>query len=116
MLKPHQHKNRSGLFVEETGSTDLFIEGLHIDHVFLNERKTPPSLGTFAFALCAITAHLAGLGHISLIAAGGRGFSPRHIGFKVWPKVGFDAVVGDNYLGRRIAASKMLLVLTRCLT
>lgn len=85
------HKNRSGLFVEEAGSTDLFIEGLHIDHFFLNEHKTPPSLGTFAFALCAITAHLAGLGHISLIAAGGRGFSPRHIGFKVWPKLGFDA-------------------------
>lgn len=50
------HKNRSGLFVEEAGSTDLFIEGLHVDHFFLNEHKTPPSLGTFAFALCAITA------------------------------------------------------------
>lgn len=86
-----QHKNRSGLFVEETGATDLFIQGLHVDHFFLNEHRTPPSLGTLAFTLCAITAHLAGLGHISLVAAGGKGFSPRHIGYKVWPRLGFDA-------------------------
>lgn len=90
----NEHKNKSGIFTEDSGSTGLFIDGLHgmhIDHFFLNERKTPPSLGTFAFTLCAITAHLAGLDHISLIAAGGKGFSPRHIGFKVWPKLGFDA-------------------------
>jgi hypothetical protein len=87
----NQHKNRSGLITEEVGTTGLFIEGLHIDHFFLNERRTPASLGTFALALCAITAHLAGLSHISLIAAGGKGFSRRHIGFKVWPRLGFDA-------------------------
>ena len=27
----------------------------------------------------------------SLVAAGGRGFHPRHIGYRVWPKLGFDA-------------------------
>ena len=86
-----QHKNKSGIFIEESGTTELFIEGLHIDHFFLKESRTPPSLGTFAFALCAITAHLAGLDHISLIAAGGKGFSHQHIGYKVWPKLGFDA-------------------------
>ncbi len=85
------HKNKLGLFTEEIGTTDLFIDGLHIDHYFLNEHQTPRYLGTFAFTLCAITAHLAGLGHISLVAAGGKGFSERHIGFKVWPKLGFDA-------------------------
>lgn len=85
------HKNKSGLISEEVGTTGLFIEGLHIDHYFLNEHGTPPKLGTLAFALCAITAHLAGLGQISLVAAGGKGFSKRHIGFKVWPKFGFDA-------------------------
>jgi hypothetical protein len=85
------HKNKLGLFTEEIGKTDLFIDGLHIDHYFLNEHRTPHNLGTFAFTLCAITAHLAGLGHISLVAAGGKGFSKRHIGFKVWPKLGFDA-------------------------
>src|SRR5690606_64068 len=53
--------------------------------------KTPPTLGTIAFSLCAITAHLAGLSHISLVAAGGVGFDDRYIGYKVWPKLGFDA-------------------------
>jgi len=55
-----QHKNRAGLVTEEVGTTDLYIESLHIDHFFLNERNTPPSLGTFAFALSAITAHRLG--------------------------------------------------------
>jgi len=36
-------------------------------------------------------AHLAGLSHISLIAAGGLGFDEHYIGYKVWPKLGFDA-------------------------
>jgi hypothetical protein len=83
-----QHKNRAGLVTEEVGTTDLYIEALHIDHFFLNERNTPPSLGTFAFALSAITAHRLGLGHVSLVAAGGRGFHRRHIGYRVWPKLG----------------------------
>lgn len=86
-----QHKNRAGLVTEEVGTTDLYIDSLHIDHFFLNERNTPPSLGTFAFALSAITAHRLGLAHVSLVAAGGRGFNPRHIGYRVWPKLGFDA-------------------------
>ena len=86
-----QHKNRAGLVTEEVGTTDLYIDALHIDHFFLNERNTPPSLGTFAFALSAITAHRLGLARVSLVAAGGRGFHPRHIGYRVWPKLGFDA-------------------------
>ncbi|WP_243488911.1 hypothetical protein [Massilia violaceinigra] len=85
------HKNRSGIFVAETDTVGLFMDGLHIDHFFLNKRLTPPMLGTIAFTLCAITAHLAGLNTISLIAAGGKGFNMRHVGFKVWPKLGFDA-------------------------
>lgn len=98
-----QHKNKIGLVTEEVG-TGLFIDALHIDHFFLNERHTPPGLGTFAFALCAITAHLHGLAHVSLVAAGGVGFDPRHIGYRVWPRLGFDAavrpeeVVGVPYL------------------
>jgi hypothetical protein len=40
-----QHKNRAGLVTEEVGTTDLYIEALHIDHFFLNERNTPPELG-----------------------------------------------------------------------
>jgi hypothetical protein len=86
-----QHKNRAGLITEEIGTTGLYIDALHIDHFFLNERNTPPRLGTFAFALSAITAHLLGLSHVSLVAAGGKGFNRRHVGYKVWPKLGFDA-------------------------
>lgn len=90
-LIQHPSKNRLGLYADPTGGTDLFIDGLHVDQYFLNERNTPPMLGTVAFALCAITAHLAGLSHVSLVAAGGRGFGARHIGYKVWPKLGFNA-------------------------
>jgi hypothetical protein len=90
-LIQNQHKNRVGLVTEELGTTGLFIDALHIDHFFLNEQNTPPSLGTFSFTLSAITAHLLGLAHVSLVAAGGKGFNPRHIGYKVWPKLGFDA-------------------------
>ena len=53
-------------------------------------------MGTVAFALCAITAHLAGLSHVSLVAAGGSGFVNHHIGYKVWPKLGFNAPLLPN--------------------
>jgi len=95
-LIQHPHKNRIGLYSLAEQETDLFIEGLHIDQYFLNERKTPPLLGTVSFSLCAITAHLSGLSHISLIAAGGQGFNNRHIGYRVWPKLGFDAPLLPN--------------------
>ncbi|CAN7516625.1 MULTISPECIES: hypothetical protein [unclassified Variovorax] len=85
------HKNKLGIFSQETGTAGLFIEGVHIDHYFLDKHKTPRGLGAIAFTLGAITAHLAGLDQISLIAAGGKGFDQRHVGFKVWPKLGFDA-------------------------
>ncbi|MDR0780656.1 MAG: hypothetical protein LBF16_08175 [Pseudomonadales bacterium] len=84
-------KNRLGIYRDSSGVADLFIDGLFVDHYFLNEHHTPPMLGTIAFALCAITAHLAKLSQISLVAAGGRGFDGRYIGYKVWPKFGFDA-------------------------
>jgi hypothetical protein len=85
------HKNRLGIYKDPSGVADLFIDGLFVDHYFLNEYQTPPMLGTIAFALCAITAHLAKLSQISLVAAGGFGFDSRYIGYKVWPKFGFDA-------------------------
>ncbi|AEB85307.1 hypothetical protein [Alicycliphilus denitrificans] len=85
------HKNRLGIYTDQRGEADLFIDGLHVDHYFLNEHQTPPTLGTIAFALCAIAAHLAGLSQVSLVAAGGRGFGDQYVGYKVWPKLGFDA-------------------------
>lgn len=85
------YKNRLGIYTDQKGEADLFIDGLHIDHYFLHGHRTPPTLGTIAFALCAITAHLTGLSQVSLVAAGGRGFDEQYIGYKVWPKLGFDA-------------------------
>ncbi|MFT4102194.1 MAG: hypothetical protein QM674_14385 [Burkholderiaceae bacterium] len=84
-------KNRPGLYTSPNGDADLFIDGLHVDRYFLNKHHTPPSLGTVAFSLCAITAHLAGLTQVTLVAAGGRGFDQRYVGYKVWPRLGFDA-------------------------
>lgn len=99
-LIQHPGKNRLGFYADPGGGTDLFIDGLHIDQYFLNKRNTPPMLGTVAFTLCAITAHLARLSHISLVAAGGRGFSARHIGYRVWPKLGFDAPLEPDEIAR----------------
>lgn len=88
----NRHKNKLGIIQRADADTaDLFVQGLHIDHYFLRENRTPAKLGTFAFALCAVTAHLAGMGLITLIAADGHGSSHRYVGFKVWPKFGFDA-------------------------
>lgn len=102
----NQHKNKAGLVSLAVGETELFIDALHVDHFFLNEQATPDGLGTFAFALCAITAHLAGLAHISLVAAGGVGFNPRHVGYKVWPRLGFDAALlaGETQAAPYLAA------------
>lgn len=95
-LIQHPNKNRFGLYADLAGGTDLFIDGLHVDRYILNEHNSPPTLGTISFALCAIMAHLAGLSHISLIAAGGHGFNQRYIGYRVWPKLGFNAPLVPN--------------------
>lgn len=87
------YKNRFGIYTDRRGESDLFIDALHIDYYFLDEHKTPHTLGTIAFSLCAIMAHLARLSHVSLVAAGGLGFDERYIGYKVWPRLGFDAPI-----------------------
>ncbi|UIF88797.1 hypothetical protein [Cupriavidus sp. UYPR2.512] len=99
------HKNRVGIYLEEDGPS-LYIEdaandegpgdgdpvaaAVHVDHFYL-KKGAPDGLGTIAFALCAMMAHRMGYRHISLIAGGGVGHDPKMIGFKFWPKVGFDA-------------------------
>jgi hypothetical protein len=88
-----QYKNRAGIFQEETSKAGLFIQGLHIDHFFLRAQQSGAKLGTIAIALCAITGFLKNFATISLIAAGGKGFDKHHIGFNVWPKLGFDAKI-----------------------
>ncbi|WP_260435028.1 MULTISPECIES: hypothetical protein [unclassified Burkholderia] len=71
--------------IEEAGR-----QALHIDHVFLR-RQAPDYLGTVAFALCAITAHCLGYRRITLLAGGGEGYDEHLIGYRYWPKIGFDA-------------------------
>jgi len=61
-LIENQHKNRLGVFQRDNAVIDLFIEDMHIEHYYRNARHAPPTLGSLAFALCAITAHLAGMG------------------------------------------------------
>lgn len=112
----HQgHKNRIGLIRIAEDAAGLFVEsldenvvggpgegadeaeaeyhqGLHVDHHYLAD-DAPHFLGTISFALCAMTAHNLGFVSISLIAGGGRGFNPGMIGYRYWPKVGFDAAL-----------------------
>ena len=89
----NQHKNKFGLILGDRGDASPFVKSLYIDHYFLDERKTKVCLGTIAFALIALTAYQAGLHNISLVAAGGKGHDRRFLGYKVWPKLGFDAVL-----------------------
>lgn len=91
-----RHKNRLGVFQRGGDAIDLYIEDMHIDHYYLSEHQTPSHLGTLAFSLCAITAHLAGMGCITLVAADGQGRNTRYVGAKVWPKFGFDAPLLPN--------------------
>ncbi|MDK2660844.1 hypothetical protein [Cupriavidus consociatus] len=103
------HKNRVGIYLEEAGPA-LYLEdapeqvpalgtdvagAVHVDHFFLRG-QAPDWLGTIAFALCAMVAHRMGYRHISLIAAGGDGYDPRMVGYRFWPKVGFDAPVEQH--------------------
>lgn len=108
------HKNRVGIYDEEDGP-GLFLEDMlasegaeddgeeaqaggiavHVDHFYLR-RQAPDGLGTVAFALCAITAHCLGYRRISLIAGGGKGHDENMIGYRFWPKLGFDAPLDEG--------------------
>jgi hypothetical protein len=99
------HKNRVGVYqVGHESSVFLGSGGemendavdgqdparaVHVDHMFLRDEATQ-YLATVSFALCAITAHTLGYSRISLIAAGGKGFDRRMVGYNYWPKLGFD--------------------------
>jgi hypothetical protein len=93
----NQHKNKIGI-VELGDETTLVIRGLYVDHFFLHneEARSPASLGSIATCLSLITAHLAGLNQVSLIAAGSAASKRKLIGYKFWPKLGFDADLAPN--------------------
>jgi hypothetical protein len=106
----HPHKNRIGLYEEADDGISLYfgeaavdealalepaaVQALHIDHVFLRH-QAPDWLGTVAFALCAMTAHRLGYRRITLIAGGGEGYDAHLIGYRYWPKLGFNAPLED---------------------
>jgi hypothetical protein len=93
----NQHKNKLGI-VEVGDETTLVIRGLYVDRFFLHneEARSPASLGTVATCLSLITAHLVGLDQVSLIAAGSAVSKRKLIGYKFWPKLGFDADLAPN--------------------
>lgn len=89
------HDNRIGLYLDR-GRTDLAINALHIDHIFLAPQARGASLGAIMFSLCAIAAFSVGVDRISLLAAGGRGFNSIYYGYKMWPRYGFDAPLNEQ--------------------
>lgn len=68
-------------------------KGVFVDHIFFDE-SAPRGLGTTGFGLLAIAAYEVGYDEVTLLAGGAArgGWSPPDmIGYKVWPKFGFDA-------------------------
>ena len=99
----NKHKNKLGVYERQDEKPELYINDMHVDHFFLNEHMAPSLLGTFAFTLCAINAHRTGIGKITLIAAGAgkdadtgnKRYTQNYIGYKVWPKLGFNAPIDE---------------------
>ncbi|WP_268603931.1 hypothetical protein, partial [Escherichia coli] len=91
-----RHKNRLGIYRRALPAVGDIGSAMHIDHYHLKTRHTPATLGAQAFTLCAITAHLAGMDRITLVAADGQAGMQRYVGARVWPKFGFDAPLQDD--------------------
>ncbi|QDD65575.1 hypothetical protein EJD96_16120 [Herbaspirillum seropedicae] len=91
------HVNCVGIY--ENDNHGLFVDGVYIDHVFFDKKAggAPDKLGTVGFFLLAYMAYETDLEEITLLAGGG---APKHaadwaipnmVGYKVWPKFGFNA-------------------------
>ncbi|NHZ80452.1 hypothetical protein F2P44_14385 [Massilia sp. CCM 8695] len=86
----------------------VWCAALHIGRMMLRP-DAPARLCTVAFGMMAVTAYRLGFDHIQLYAAG-RG--PLHqndpdayIGYRVWPKFGFDAPVNAAEMSRHPVVS-----------
>lgn len=83
------------VYVDRAG-TALDVDSLYIQRLVLS-RGAPKRLATVAFGLMAITAYRHGFSQITLFAAGNGPIDPvdpdGFIGFAVWPKFGFDALL-----------------------
>lgn len=91
--------NRVGIYKVETGDDEL--TGVFIDNVFF-VKDAPAQLGTLSFAYLALAAYEMGYHEITLLAGGGAGTNaagwdpPGMVGYKVWPKFGFDAPLEEG--------------------
>ncbi len=92
-----EHYIRVGIY-KQMALPSLLINSLFIDHVFLDENRSPPLMGTVGFILCALAAYKQGLRSIRLLAAGGvdprdpeHPYGEDYHGYFIWPKLGFNA-------------------------
>lgn len=91
------HENRIGLY-QHGRHTDLSIDAVHIDHIFLAPHMRGSGLGGIMFGLCALAAFSIGVDRITLLAAGGQGFKSIYYGYRIWPRYGFDAPLNSHEL------------------
>jgi hypothetical protein len=82
-------------YTDEEGAS-LRIDALYIRRLIL-AGDAPARLATVSFGLMAISAYRLGFDHITLFAAGNGPIDPDDadgfVGFAVWPKFGFDAML-----------------------
>lgn len=83
------------VYLDEAG-TSLRVDALYIRRLML-AADAPERLATVSFGLMAISAYRLGFDHIMLFAAGNGPIDPDDpeglVGFAVWPKFGFDAIL-----------------------
>jgi hypothetical protein len=97
---------RVGLYDREGEDESAVSKGVFIDHVFIDEHKAPRQLGTVGFVYLALAAHELGRDEITLLAGGGAARNaldwnpPTMVGYKVWPKFGFDAPLERGEMAR----------------
>ncbi|CUI05374.1 hypothetical protein [Massilia antarctica] len=91
-----EDENTSVIVYRDDVGTSLRVDALYIRRLVL-AADAPERLATVSFGLMAITAYRLGFHHIELLAAGNGPIDPDDpdgfVGFAVWPKFGFDAVL-----------------------
>lgn len=91
-----EDENTSVIAYKDEEGTSLRVDALHIRRLMLVE-DAPTRLATVSFGLMAISAYRLGFNRITLFAAGNGPIDPDDpdgfVGFSVWPKFGFDALL-----------------------
>lgn len=104
-----EDEHSSVIAYQDDEGRSLRLDALFIRRLIL-AADAPERLATVAFGLMAITAYRLGFSHITLFAAGNGPVRTDNadalVGFAVWPKFGFDAVLDPAELNA--APSDML--------